>query len=169
MRCPASTQHRSQQCYSCCKWFFSVARHWSSPYSRCRPLKEAKRKNEKIKNLFERPPSLQELDSGMEGGSDDEIMGENYDECDPTSDTEGSLLSIDQLDSGHVYGSSSTKWVQQLRKERDPTNPFFPFATKTEWELAWWATRIGLSRQDMDDFFHMDLVCLLCVSSLAQF
>ena len=46
-----------------------------------------------------------------------------------------------------------------FRSIKPQPNPFFPFQTESEWELARWLMTSGLKASSINDFLHLDYVC----------
>jgi hypothetical protein len=145
---PKSTSNRDQQCPRCLKWYFNVIHHWSSPFSgRCQgytPRVQAQRRNSssiahdfaEIEPEIESSVDLNDLDA-----ADGPLSHEVY-------QTQASL----------TYGNVGVKWHEQLAIECDPTNPYYPFANKSEWEFASWSVKCGLTLSDVDSFLKLGLV-----------
>ena len=43
---------------------------------------------------------------------------------------------------------------------RDTENPYYPFASKSEWEVANWLSRETLSQREIDEYLQLDRVCV---------
>jgi len=67
-----------------------------------------------------------------------------------------------------VYGhgfSFMDIFHQSQHAEARSENVFYPFASKEDWELASWLVQANLSMDRMDNFFSLELVCMICLDS----
>jgi hypothetical protein len=63
--------------------------------------------------------------------------------------------------SGDTYGKGGT-FMDEFQSDKYAghrhTNIYYPFQTRSEWELASWLLRSGLSMQAINDFLNLELV-----------
>lgn len=66
---------------------------------------------------------------------------------------------------GQTYGRSLSFMdlfnTDQHAKKR-VQDPYWPFSSKSDWEMGSWLLRSGLSMQKINDFLRLTMVCLLC-------
>lgn len=62
---------------------------------------------------------------------------------------------------GHFYGRGQNTLERMSNDKHAPErvdNPYYPFASKQEWETARWLLLSGCSQSTVDDFFHLSYV-----------
>jgi hypothetical protein len=58
-------------------------------------------------------------------------------------------------DAGTVIGMQTTSFQQRKEADDVPEFPFYPFVSETDWELACWISRSGMSQSHIDEFFKL--------------
>jgi hypothetical protein len=67
-----------------------------------------------------------------------------------------------------TFGQGDTffnRFDQDQHASKRQENPYYPFASAAEWELAVFLHRSGLSTRDIDSFFSLQIVCFLYIKS----
>jgi len=115
------------------------------------------------------------VDIDVEDDEEDHLMSVDYQADDPVSFkrkhvNDGgpskrrrveSMLPKDTLfpHAGFIYQTiTSSTFFHQIKANEDPIQPYFPFRSKTEWEMAAWLSESDLSQQKIDDFFKLQYV-----------
>ena len=65
-------------------------------------------------------------------------------------------------DAGNVYGRGSgyMGWFHDDKHAGERTaNPYYPFQSKGEWEIASFLSKSGISMKRIDEFLSLSLVC----------
>lgn len=73
---------------------------------------------------------------------------------------------VDRYDgAAQIFGKSEPTFTKLYSQDKYASyrqrNPFYPFSCLTEWEIAHWLARAGLSQDLMNDFFKLKYVCTI--------
>jgi hypothetical protein len=157
---------KNEQCGSCGLWFSSVAHHWARPENReCYRYQLSRRTTTVV--------PLENLDETNQQ-DDYDSMDKDWMDIDngwrfqrhfsprPLSPTSKPLQQSRTLPTsrivevhptaGAVYGRGPNARISQLRSEKDPSNPHFPFDRAVEWQMASFLARSGLPQKKIDEF-----------------
>jgi hypothetical protein len=166
----AASPLKHEECVNCHEWFSRVARHWATVGSRCygfRPPRQTWKPADADAGIVE--------DATMHDGSpwlDIQASWEMSRTINRREDEEDIFVSAAQdirdalptffevidLTSALVYGTGPTPRMLQLKGEMDSSNPYHPFASKSEWKMAAWLIHSKLPRRIINDYFHQPYV-----------
>jgi hypothetical protein len=146
-------------CPSCGKSFPNSSRvlgHMNHPYSPCRWyfMNREKRIGPDPEN---RPESSQAPLSPITNPLPDSDMDDDHDNQPYPASIESEYFP----NAGKTFGSGPnfmSKFDADVHAAERETLPFYPFASKDEFELASWVSRAGLSMKLQDEFFNLKLV-----------
>jgi hypothetical protein len=152
-----------EYCSNCGQYFHCVASHWSSPHAGdCKGFNwrilQSTRTTPNIKDPRSHSPADSLIPLGDLGWAptEEEQPSLPLEQPDSPMDLEDSINNEELCqDAAFVYRNTGIMWEKQLGEELDPKNPYFPFANEAEWEFAAWVNQTGLSRDDLDGYFHL--------------
>lgn len=92
-------------------------------------------------------------------------VSDSRDKASPAEEHDEDLV-IDKYDGaakiiGKARSTFSKMYSQDKYASHRQKNPFYPFSCFTEWEIAHWLAKAGLSQDSMNDFFKLKYVCTL--------
>jgi hypothetical protein len=153
-----------ERCGNCGGYFHRLATHWSQRSSgACRLYNAQLLQTAAQENLGLLQGDLS-TDTEIE---EHDYLPEQHAESETGNKSpraEASLLSVDEGSedvhptAGRILAKGSVAWESQLASEKDPTNPYHPFANETEWGVASYLVKASLSRSQLTDFFALPYV-----------
>jgi hypothetical protein len=165
---------KNEQCSCCRVWFTSVARHQARPENpKCYRYQSPRQHRETppAENLTEisdsRPLEEDDFNSDWldieEGWSFKRPPSPDVYTIPADSNTFSREAPRPRLTKVHptagaTYGQVPNSRIQQFYAEVDRSNPYFPFADATEWQMAAFLAKSGLSRRKIDEFLHTKYV-----------
>jgi len=116
-------------------------------------------------NIGDANPPHPEMSSYPEDPHDDDpVRADNNDNIDRSAaplNPRPLQYAVRQLDADsqpRIYEQGHTRW-EELKSNEDPANPFYPWESKTEFELVKWLSTTPHSQASIDDFLRLNWVC----------
>lgn len=144
------TNHMNQPWSKCASWMTDL--EWISDAVKIKKI-NCHNLNESETNAN---PSFQDQEAGDDGINAEETFAA---ESGANQDTQY----VETFSgAGDVYGTGTT-FMDDFKSNKYAghrcQNIYYPFQTRSEWELASWLLRSGLSMQSINNFLSLELVC----------
>jgi hypothetical protein len=153
-----------------------LLKHWDAPNGRCRPAFRARhRVSRTISDTKESEwEVIAEEENSELAGEEDETMDvddnedsawETMDIDEPASDGAGAKSYLEYFPAAAMTASGTDTFLNRFHADEHADkrgeHPFYPFATRGEWQLASWLIRNNISVASTDEFLKLDYVRLI--------
>lgn len=167
------SRHQCPRCFKCFKNESAVIKHMGQPWSDCatswmrnledlssslssqRNLSSTQVPAQSVPNLYDTPMNVASI--ADQGGPREEYLS------DDNSEEYGTRHTDMYPGASRIYGPGTTfmnKFDNDQHADQRRQNIYYPFSSRSDWQLGAWLLRSHLSMESIDQFLKLDLVSL---------